>query len=485
MYGFRPKWLAGGRPLSGATATVANTMSDSRNAPCQCGSGRKYKRCCLAARDRQARAARYDDAVGRRIQEWSSDAFPDELDAALDVFLGPDRSMSDADLQLFATWFHNDRELAGGGTPAQRYASRADLPTAERATAARIAGARLGIHRVLASEPGGSLELEDILGGGRIRVRSANVSRTAVRWDIVLCRVMDGDPPSVWGPVRIFDPCDEPELLEELERRARAASGRCDVPALSSGLRENALELTRFIPPGARVARTFFTLEGDPVAMGSATWRVQDVPAVSARLRRLGGLDADEPIEVDITFARAALVEGRPALPRGAIVIESGPVGQLDTVPVASLRLERTRLHAEAMSEERLDRAIELVERDFGDVVELVDREVRAVEDALADRRETRHSVADERIDIAPEEERRILRVAMTERMRLWLDEPHPELDGQTPRTAAAAGGRRADVVRLVRGIENGAERARRRNEPSADVAWLRRELGLDDELAA
>jgi hypothetical protein len=49
------------------------------------------------------------------------------------------------------------------------------------------------------------------------------------------------------------------------------------------------------------------------------------------------------------------------------------------------------------MSEERLDRAIELVERDFGDVVELLDCEVRAIEDALADRQEPRHAVAVER----------------------------------------------------------------------------------------
>ncbi len=46
-------------------------------------------------------------------------------------------------------------------------------------------------------------------------------------------------------------------------------------------------------------------------------------------------------------------------------------------------------------------------------------------------------------------------------------------------------GERRAEVIRLVRGIENGAERARRRGQPFADAAWIRDELGVDDELAA
>lgn len=41
------------------------------------------------------------------------------------------------------------------------------------------------------------------------------------------------------------------------------------------------------------------------------------------------------------------------------------------------------------------------------------------------------------------------------------------------------------DVVTLVRGIENRADRAQRRGETGADVAWLRAELAIEDELAA
>jgi hypothetical protein len=46
-------------------------------------------------------------------------------------------------------------------------------------------------------------------------------------------------------------------------------------------------------------------------------------------------------------------------------------------------------------------------------------------------------------------------------------------------------GEHRADVIRLVRGIENDAERSRRRGESFAEVSWMRGELGIDDELAA
>jgi len=86
-----------------------------RNGACPCGSGQKYKRCCLARDQRSARAAWFDDAVGSRIQDWSARALGDEIGVALEEFVGLERMMNDDDIQIFATWFHNDRELQTGG----------------------------------------------------------------------------------------------------------------------------------------------------------------------------------------------------------------------------------------------------------------------------------------------------------------------------------------------------------------------------------
>src|SRR6266498_2265762 len=276
-------------------------LSISRNAPCTCGSGRKYKRCCLADEEQAMREARFDDAVGRRIQDWSSKASDGEITAALEEFVGPERVMDDADIQIFATWFHNDRLLAGGGTPAQRYAARPDLPAPERHVAGRIAAAKLGLYRVLAVEPGRTLTLEGLVGGCRVEVRSPHVSREAIRWDILLARVMDGDPPSLWGPTRFFEPCEEPELRAELARLAGSPLDDLHEQALASAFRRHALELMRFLPPSRSAEPSFFTLEGDPVAFASAVWAVHDIAAAVERMRDLGGLLPGDPLELDIT----------------------------------------------------------------------------------------------------------------------------------------------------------------------------------------
>lgn len=430
------------------------------------------------------REAQLDDAAGRRIQDWSADQFDDEIGAALEEFVGSERVMDDADIQIFATWFHLDRELVGGGTPAERYAARPELPAAEREAASRIAAAQLGLYRVLAVEPGRSLALEELVRGLRIEVRSPHVSHEAVRWDILLARVMEADPPSLWGPTRFFEPCDEPELRAELARLAGSPVEDLDEQTLVATFRRHALELMRFTPASWSAEPSFFTLEGDPVAFASAIWRVRDVPAAAERLRALGDLLPDDPVELDLTVSRASLLEQRPALPPGALILESGPLDAPDTVPIAMLRLEGDELHAEAMSEPRLAQALEIVAADFGDLVELRSQDVTSVDEALAARGEGRRD--SRRLTPPPvdAEERRLIADLATERMRRWLDEPHPLLDGRTPREAVA-GANRAEVVRLLRQIENGAERARRRGEPAADVTPLRDELGLSDELAA
>jgi hypothetical protein len=459
-------------------------LSVSRNSACPCGSGQKYKRCCLARDERAAQAAQFDDAVSRRIQDWSSGALGDEIGVALEEFVGSERTMDDYDIQTFAAWFHNDLELPDGRTPAECYAALPDLAEDERAAAFRIAGARLGLHRVIAVEPGSWLELEDILDRTRVRVRSQNVSRQTVRWDILLARVMDGEPSSLWGPTRFFEPCDEPELLVELERFARGSDDNPSAADLSLALHSHALQLTRFTPSSWSVEPSFFTLEGDPVAHGWVTWEVRDPAAARERLRALGGLGPGEPLELNVTVARDTLVRNRPELPPGAIVFEAGSIGDLDSVPIATLRLEGAELRAEAMSAERLERVIEIVAHDFAELADLSDREVVPIEQRLSERRSARRGSVAAPTGLTPVQESRLLDGFMTERMRRWLDEPQPQLGGRTPREAVV-GEHRTDVIRLVRGIENGAERARRRGDPFAEIGWIRKELGVEEDLAA
>jgi hypothetical protein len=76
-------------------------------------------------------------------------------------------------------------------------------------------------------------------------------------------------------------------------------------------------------------------------------------------------------------------------------------------------------------------------------------------------------------------------RQMVTDHFIRWVDEPLETLGGRTPRQAAQ-GDRSDELERLLRGIENRADRARRTGVAWPDVNWIRDELGMRiDQLAA
>jgi hypothetical protein len=466
-------------------------MGISRNAPCPCGSGRKYKRCCLAAAQEIQRSERFEGEVGDRILEWAAQALTTEFAAALEQFLGAetgrsegDRMMSDTDVELFSAWFHNDRRLADGATPAERYALHPELDAHERAAAERIASAHLGVHRVIDVLAEEWIVLEDLVSGERTMVASSSVSREATRWDLLIGRLIVGERPSLWGATRLLEPSDERDLLTEIARLGGGSESWPDSATIASVLKSHPLEVFRFRPPKWDVAPTFFTVGGDLVADASATWRTRDALVLEQRLRALGRLGPEEEPVIDITVARDTLIGDRSQLPRGAMILESAG-DDLGSVSIATLRLDGDRLRLDSMSEAWLERAMEIVESDFGDLVESPELNVVPIEQRLAERAA---APPDEDATVGTgldeQTERQLLEDFMSDRMRRWVDDPHPHLDGLTPRQATS-GPRRADVIQLVRAIENGVDRARRRGEPRADVSWLRHELGVEGQLAA
>ncbi len=466
-------------------------MGASRNARCPCGSGLKYKRCCLAAEQRERETASFEDAVGKRIGAWALEEFPEEAELALAQLAGSVRRLNDRDAEIFLTWFCSDRELARGGRPAQRYAARPDIDERERAVAARIAAARLSMQRVLAAEPGRWIELEDVLSGSLIRVRSGEVSREAARWDVLLCRVMDDDwVPSLWGPALFYAPGEEPELLAELERLAGAHGVAAGRDRLGGVFRVAGLELMRFVPVSRRLERSFFTTEGDQIVNAGASWKVVDAAAAldlldcPPELAWVGESEDGSGETVQWTRDREQLLARRPPLPPGALCFESSLTELPGRLCLATFELTDEELRCTAASERRLDAAIEFVEERLGALVELRERTVAPFEPSpsrgprAARRREPPAG-------LTAQEARELERQLLDDHFRRWLDEPLAPLGGRTPREAAA-GGARGELEALLRGIENRAERARRAGTPWPDLRWLRDELGLQhDRLAA
>jgi hypothetical protein len=230
-----------------------------RNGPCPCGSGRKFKRCCADALGNPAVVARKHDRVGARIQAWAFENHRAEMQAALkEITAGhEDLVLGGVDVQLIGSWMHNDRELPGGGTAAQRYAGRRGLDPDERDIAARIAAARLGLLRVLGVMPGRWMELHNLTGGGDlVHVISHDVSRSARPDDVLVGRLMDGPPaPTLWGPVGFLDRQSGRELADLLRTYGDSLGLREQPGGLAAAMRAASREITLMLAPALRPSR--------------------------------------------------------------------------------------------------------------------------------------------------------------------------------------------------------------------------------------
>ena len=368
------------------------------------------------------------------------------------------------------------------GHAVARYLARPDLDPGEREVAERIAAARLGLYRVRAGVPGHSLELENLLTGASIAVASQTVSCEVVRWDVVLCRLMPAEPvATLWGLVLVYAPDEEPELRAELERLAAAYGLSHDPAGLS--------EVFRACKQGAASLRAAKSIRrAEPLhGRGRSGCRCAR-HVVAGRSRRcllglgrtagaaLGWRERGRHRRVLPAHRRQG---GAARAPAGAAAertfFESSYAGFPDRIGIGTFVLDGCELHFDAISEQRLELALELVSRRLAGNAALLEREIAPLDLDRPERQDR----------LGPSEKDVHAAGYLDEYLRRWLDEPLARLDGATPRAAASIPKLRGDLEFLLRAIENRAEHARRAGAAWPDVAWLRDELDPSSQLAA
>jgi hypothetical protein len=467
-----------------------------RNAPCPCGSGRKHKLCCLERAAEQRHGNRTTDRVWERLQEWTIADHAEHLDAAIDDLCGDDRPMTTETVQLLCSYAHLDRELPGGGTPAQRFSELPGLSDAEREAASRLGGARLGLWRARSVRAGASIELEEVLGDTVVTVRSEHVSRGTARWDVLLGRVISGARGhELWGPARIFEASEEEELVAEVHRLAAEHS-----LTPYATFRVHAAQLLRFSPPSRSAAPSFFTFEGDEVAEAHARWKLLGDDAAMVfechpDLVDLADTEDGEGICLEWTAPRRELAARRPELPARALLLESAPVfvdpeerrvsTDSSRLGLGTFELRPRELTFHAISEQRLDGAIALVTDTLGDRARLVERRVEPLESDGVGSRPAGDAPPDGERSVPSDIKEAVIAGFARDRYLRLLDEPDPRFAGLTPREAARSAEQRPRLERWLRTLENSASRGAARAGTAPDVAMIRRELAMPDEALA
>lgn len=449
-----------------------------RNDPCPCGSGRKYKHCCLesveaAPRFTQAdrgssfaKLERFTELVAAEERDDAFDEFWEEEGAALEDLEEP---WAEASTDAFDMWFWFDRPLSDGRLLADRVLEEVpSLTSGERHFLALARQTCMRLYEVVDVLPGVSVTLQDLLQNARVTVHEERGSRQLVRSELLAARIIRSGvsaQPEIEAGVlpmsrllRTSLLSQASALLAELRRETPGATSEACFKEMTPFF-HSAFVTSILNPPIPRLANT----DGEDMLITRTHFDVRDSAKLVLNLSAGGELEREGTKAV--WHWSGANREGKP-------------------VVLGRLELQGESLMLETNSVARGERGRALIERLAGDAVahRATSHEdlTQSLREALGSGRD--ETVADAAADEIPAEVQQDLMLDHHARhYRQWLDDPIPALDGRTPRDAAKHPALRSRLAGLIRGLEGMYQMALRSNEPAYDPSWMWAELGFED----
>jgi SEC-C motif-containing protein len=448
-----------------------------RNDPCPCGSGKKYKRCCLG-KDAPAlgawTAGERDSALASLMRFSRRTELDGDRAAAELAFWGKRlermtlaqaRETMDFEQSRFGfhEWLVFDCPLHGGGTIVERFLARAGggLRSGERRYLERMRLSHLRPYEVQAVQRDEGLDLLDLWANKRVRVRERLATHQLVQWDVLAARVILGPEgePVLDGSPYLYPAREKEVILRVLRRLGRSLRGklpRGDEATFFKNIgmvfHDLWLELI-----AQRPLPTSVTPEGDEVVLCRTIFDVRDRVALERALANHPELERQD----DGSYAWLAEKADEAGFRRG----------------FGTFVLEKKRVVLEAVSRQRAERGRALLEAAAGPAVVYRATSSEGVQRAIERRPARRARPEDE---VPPEAAAEIVQAFYERHYRSWLDESLPALDGRTPREAAGLKSARPKIIALLKDMENLSARERLEGRTAYDFGWMWGELEIE-----
>jgi hypothetical protein len=461
-------------------------MKPGRNDPCPCGSGRKYKQCCLA----KDTAPSPDELLRRRLWRELDGLLPELLAEATHHFgvTGIEEAWDEFNLYpesddpeelefdetspyapLFLSWYVydwlpdvHDTEVPGRAheiTAAQAHLQRkgARLSPIQRAYIEACANAAFSFHEVLRGDPGRGFRLREVFFGAETEVLERSGSEGVQPGDLLYAKIVPIESVALMeacAPL-LIPPQNKIELIE-LRRKIQKRSGW----SANELLREYDMELRDVLLPMVDrllnpQAPAMANTDGDPLEFHTLRFDLPDPTAAVAQLRDLAAGVEDEDFESGIERdASQRVVRAEFSWLR-----TNGASAAMQNTVLGSLRIEAGRLTAEVNSAKRAAALRALTEQRVPGVRALpsvVQSSRPLIEQAHARAMTGEPSspkAEHERLMAMPEVQA-ALRESLRRHYRTWPDEQLPALGGRTPREAVRDAEGREAVEALLRQFE-------------------------------
>jgi hypothetical protein len=486
-------------------------MKTGRNDPCPCGSGKKFKHCCLNAVT--VAAAGPTDLTWRRLRalldshatkmlRFVTEAYgPFAVHEAWAEFMCDDGLEFDTDtplMQLFMPWFFHCWVPNPLTTKVVNKSLHEAIPTAAylssngrrldsllRRYLESLLTAPVTFFEVMACDPGTGMTLRDVMTQEEHTVTERGLSQGVQRGDLVFGQLASVDRLTMVEACNGFaiPPMEKAPIIE---LRARIASAH---PVITHQVLRDwdfeLLDLFHEITDRLYNPRlpTVQNTDGEPLSLHKLVFDLNAPPHVAFDVLKHLALDElDEDLLSDATHdSDGKLTRVRFSWKKRGNEKHAG----WDNTVLGWIEIEGTRLIAEVNSEARAEVIRKNIETALGNGVRYRASEIQSLERMLADRRTTggvRDGAASRQSDRLAEipEVRAKISEMMAAHWEHWVDEQLPILGNRTPMEAVKDADGREIVESLVIQGERGG---RSPNAPTDEAVFqrLRERLGLHE----
>jgi hypothetical protein len=481
-------------------------MSIGRNEPCPCGSGKKYKKCCLQRGPepinymKQKLNRFHERVVGDLLQHGAKVFGPEALDEAAEEFFGwPEgEEAEEIDLEyhetLFYPWFlfkwriesaddkrslTGPRDLSIVHSYLQTQGKRLD--PVEREYLESFRDAPFSFFQVTAVEPGKSVSLRDLLLDRDYRVLDKTASQSLQKGDVVFGSAFEAGGIGLFGALGMitFKPSAKIKILATRKMMSQASKGLITADTLEEydmELRDLYLDL--FMARTAMPA--LCNTDGDKLSFHTLKYTISSPRKVFDALKVLtNGFATEEELLADAQFDKNGdlrTVEISWMLPANA------RHGGMENTVHGHLIIDGTKMTCEVNSAERAERLRAIIEKSLPGGEAVYRTTVIQSADSMM-RNAPPYSATDdsehEELMNHPEVRAHIEQM-MRKHWEAWPDMELPALQGRTPRQAVRDKLGRQQVSALLEDAEKSCWEGDGAMGSLENIDNVRRALGLE-----
>jgi len=443
-----------------------------RNDPCPCGSGKKYKKCCLI--ETYMAIGKEDSIRERLVQElmiFFEKNYKHTLkDAHLmfwDDFIPAEHleGMSlDIAYQNFMEWVVFDYlvDEDSGKTPIDLYMdSNKRLSLDEHKVLTMMKNSVISLYEVQEVFPEKGLLLKDLLMGGEYDVREKLATRSVRKWDIFAARLLLVDGSYIMsGSVYSFHLKQKERILDDIH--AEFEDYKMDYPdtSMDDFLKYNS-EIFNFYwydliqnPTPIKLQTT----SGEPMLISKAMFEIKDKEAVINRLLKIKGFEQGKD---SYTWYDKRDKEGSATI-------------------LGRAEIKDNNLILESNSKQRLEKGKKLILKALSDAVV---HKIDTFQDPMEAMKSYKESSTAEPVNELPMDiQQQIYVQFMQKHSEKWLEEKIPALNGETPMQAVKTEEGKRKVIELLKSIENSEEHNKKEGRPFYDISWMWERLKIERE---